>query len=376
MTVLGIETSCDETSAAVLDGPWGLRSNVVAGQAELHAVFGGVVPEIASRRHVELILRVVGEAVERAGASLDGLDGVAVTNRPGLIGSLLVGASAAKALAYARGLPLVGVHHLEGHIFANFLSEKETLAPSVALIASGGHTELYHVRAPHDYTLMGTRRDDAAGEAFDKGARALGLPQPGGPAIDRLARDGDPTRVPLPRAVTENPFDFSFSGLKTALLRFLEKEGDRVPAVDVAASYQQAIVDVLVEHAVAAARAAGVGTVLVGGGVAANSRLQADMRAAGARAGLRVTFPPLALCTDNAAMIAAAGHSLLEHGHRDGPEMDVRARAPLTAVAWSAECGVRNTGEGERGSSMGSMGGMGSTAMFRCSGPESLISNR
>src|SRR5437764_9928881 len=253
MKVLAIETSCDETSAAILDGPLDLKSNVVATQAELHAVFGGVVPEIASRRHVELILRVIAEGLERAGVTLDDVDGIAVTNRPGLVGSLLVGVSAAKALAYARRLPIAGVHHLEGHVFANFLAEGAALTPAVALIASGGHTELYFVRDLHDYRLMGTRLDDAAGEAFDKGARALGLPQPGGPAIDRLAHDGDPGRVPFPRAVPQNRFDFSFRGLKTALLRFMEADAGRSPLVDVAASYQQAIVDVLVEHALAAA---------------------------------------------------------------------------------------------------------------------------
>jgi N6-L-threonylcarbamoyladenine synthase len=334
LRVLGIETSCDETAAAVIEDDWQLLSNVVATQAELNAVFGGVVPEIASRRHVELILRVIEEGLSRAGVAIDAIDGVAVTNRPGLVGSLLVGVSAAKTLAYARRLPIVGVHHLEGHVFANFLAERAALAPAVALIASGGHTELYFVHDLHDYRLMGTRLDDAAGEAFDKGARAMGLPQPGGPAIDRLARDGDPARVPFPRAVTQNRFDFSFSGLKTALLRFMEADTGRTPIADVAASYQQAIVDVLVEHAVAAAEAAGVETLLAGGGVAANSSLQRELKAAGEKRGLRVSFPPLNLCTDNAAMIAAVGHSLLQRDEVDGLDLEPKAREPLTTVKW------------------------------------------
>jgi N6-L-threonylcarbamoyladenine synthase len=241
-----------------------------------------------------------------------------------------VGVCAAKAIAYARGKPLVGVHHIEGHIFASFLAEGRVVAPAVALIASGGHTDLYYVSAPHDYAILGRRRDDAAGEAFDKGARAMGLPQPGGPAIDRLARDGDPSRVPFPRALREEGLDFSFSGLKTALLRFLETRPQEVSMADVAASYQQAIVDVLVEKGLRAVERTGCRTLLVGGGVAANSRLQADVRAACEAAGVSVSFPPLSLCTDNAAMIAAAGASRLARGEADGLDLDTFAREPLT----------------------------------------------
>jgi N6-L-threonylcarbamoyladenine synthase len=330
MRVLGIESSCDETAAAVVEKGLLLRSNVIASQVEIHARYGGVVPEIASRHHVESILPIVSRALAEAGVGLEEIEAVAVTNRPGLVGSLLVGVCAAKAIAYARGLPLVGVHHIEGHIFASFLAEGRVTAPAVALIASGGHTDLYHVRGPHDYAILGQRRDDAAGEAFDKGARAMGLAGSGGPAIDRLAREGDPARVPFPRALRDEGLDFSFSGLKTALLRYLETRSEDVSLADVAASYQQAIVDVLVAKGLRALQRTGCQTLLVGGGVAANSRLQAELREAAARAGVSVSFPPLALCTDNAAMIAAAGTSRIERGLTDGPDLETFAREPLT----------------------------------------------
>jgi N6-L-threonylcarbamoyladenine synthase len=335
MRVLGIESSCDETAAAVLDADGRVRSNVVASQAELHERYGGVVPELASRQHVERVLPVVEMALEQAGVSLDEIEGVAVTNRPGLIGSLLVGVSAAKAIAFARGLPLVGVHHLEGHLFASFMAEPEARPPAVALIVSGGHTELYYVGALGDYRVMGRRRDDAAGEAFDKGARAMGLTGAGGPVIDRLAREGDPGRIPFPRARTEPALDFSFSGLKTALIRYLEQHPDAMKA-DVAASYQQAIVDVLVGRTMAAAEQAGVPWVLVGGGVAANSALQSQMRAAAEARGLRAAFPPMSFCTDNAAMIAAAGQFHLERGQQDGVDLETSARGPLTTALFAS----------------------------------------
>lgn len=337
MRVLGIESSCDETSAAVFEDGWRLRSNVVLSQMDLHAPYGGVVPEIASRRHVEAVTRVVQEALEEAGVGLDQIEGVAVTNRPGLVGSLLVGVSAAKSIALARGLPLVGVHHLEGHIFSNWVAEGGPRAPAVALIASGGHTELYYVAAPREYSLLGRRRDDAAGEAFDKGARVLGLGNGGGAALDRAAAGGNPKAVAFPRARTEPPLDFSFSGVKTALLRYVRERDGAVELADTAASYQHAIVEVLVERALLAAEITGARHLLAGGGVAANSRLQRRLREEAEKRGLTASFPPLSLCTDNAGMIAAVGHSLLTRGVRDGLDLETFARAPLTTRVFGAE---------------------------------------
>jgi N6-L-threonylcarbamoyladenine synthase len=336
MRVLGIESSCDETAASVVDDGLTLRANVIASQTDLHARFGGVVPEIASRLHVERMNPVIQQALDDAGLSLGEIDAVAVTNRPGLIGSLLVGVCAAKAIAFARDLPLAGVHHIEGHIFANFLADGRVRAPAVALIASGGHTELYYVRAPHDYQVLGRRRDDAAGEAFDKGARALGLGNAGGAALNALAAGGDPERVRFPRAFLEDSLDFSFSGLKTSLIRFLEKNDGAVPREDVAASYQQAIVDVLVAKALRAAEITGVDTLLVGGGVAANTRLQEQLRREAAARSLTVSFPPRELCTDNAAMIAAAGHSRIAAGLTDGLDLETFARSPLTTRVYAS----------------------------------------
>jgi N6-L-threonylcarbamoyladenine synthase len=298
--ILGLETSCDETAAALVTDAGEIRSNVVSSQAELHARYGGVVPEVASRRHLELVTPVVREALGEAGASLDDVDAVAVTQGPGLVGALLVGLSAAKALAWARRLPLVPVDHLHGHVASLYLAPDPVEPPFLCLLASGGHTLLLDVTERGGYRVLGTSVDDAAGEAFDKGARLLGLGYPGGAELDRLAQSGDPEAFAFPVARLEG-FDFSFSGVKTALLYTARELGDDVDSrrADLAASYQRALVRALVERTQAAAAEVGHDRVAVVGGVAANSELRAALP--GAR------FAPLALCTDNAAMIASAG---------------------------------------------------------------------
>jgi N6-L-threonylcarbamoyladenine synthase len=298
--ILGIETSCDETAAALVTAGGQIRSNVVSSQADLHARYGGVVPEVASRRHLELVSPVVQEALAEAGATLDDVETVAVTQGPGLVGALLVGLSAAKALAWARGLPLVPVDHLHGHVASLYLGPEPVEPPFLCLLASGGHTLLLDVQDHGGYRVLGTSIDDAAGEAFDKGARLLGLGYPGGAEIDRLARAGDPDAFRFPVARVEG-LDFSFSGVKTALLYAVRDLGDEAEArkADLAASYQRAIVRALVQRTQAAAEREGLETIAVVGGVAANSELRESLP--GAR------FAPLALCTDNAAMIASAG---------------------------------------------------------------------
>jgi N6-L-threonylcarbamoyladenine synthase len=305
--ILGVETSCDDTCAAVVAQDGAIRSNVVASQGLLHARYGGVVPEIASRRHLELLDAVVADALEAAGASLDDVDVVAVTRAPGLIGALLVGVSAAKALAAARRLPLAPVDHLQGHVLASTLGERPIEPPFVCLVASGGHTFVARVDDLRSYQVLGSTLDDAAGEAFDKGARLLGLPYPGGPELDRLAREGDRDAFAFPRSLPGDGLDFSFSGLKTALLYRIrdlgEDEASRGRA-DLAASYQAAIVESLVARARAALERTGVGRIAIGGGVAANSELRARMAEACDELGVDLWVPPMSLCTDNAAMIA------------------------------------------------------------------------
>jgi N6-L-threonylcarbamoyladenine synthase len=298
--ILGLETSCDETAAALVTEEGEIRANVVSSQADLHARYGGVVPEVASRRHLELVAPVVREALSEADATLDDVDTIAVTQGPGLVGALLVGVSAAKALAWARGLPLAPVDHLHGHVASLFLEPEPVEPPFLCLLASGGHTLLLDVQDRAGYTVLGTSIDDAAGEAFDKGARLLGLGYPGGREIDRLARDGDPGAFSLPVARLDG-LDFSFSGVKTALLYAVRDLGAEAEArkADLAASYQRAIVRALVERTRAAAEQEGHVQIAVVGGVAANSELRESLP--GAR------FAPLALCTDNAAMIASAG---------------------------------------------------------------------
>ncbi len=319
MRVLGIETSCDETGVAVVQEREVL-ANVLGTQTDLHERFGGVVPEVAARAHVQSLNPLLDEALERAGTRFSELDGVAVTVGPGLVGALLVGLAAAKAVALASGAPLIGVNHLEGHIWANFLEHGPPRPPYVCLVVSGGHTMLIHMPAQHEYEVLGQTVDDAAGEAFDKIARFLGLGFPGGPALDRLARTGDPHAIAFPRAMLESgDYDFSLSGLKTAVLRHVRREHDagrEIDPADLAASFQEAIVDVQVAKTIAAAKDRRVHTVLLGGGVVANTRLRERIRQAGAEAGIQVLFPSPELCTDNGAMIAAAGASRLALGER------------------------------------------------------------
>ncbi len=324
MRVLGIETSCDETGVAVVeDGR--VLSNVLGTQTDLHARFGGVVPEVAARAHVQALNPLLDEALERAGTRFSDLDGVAVTTGPGLVGALLVGVAGAKAIALGSGAAFIGVNHLEGHIWANFLDHGDPRPPYVCLVVSGGHTLLVHMPVAHRYEVLGQTVDDAAGEAFDKIARLLGLGFPGGPALDALARTGDPRAIQFPRAMLDSgDYDFSLSGLKTSVLRHVTREreaGREIDAANLAASFQEAIVDVQVSKTIAAARDRGVDTVLLGGGVVANTRLRERMQQAGAEAGIDVRFPPMALCTDNAAMIAAAGASRLIAGERSSFEV-------------------------------------------------------
>jgi len=323
--VLGIETSCDETAAAVMKNGREPLSNVIASQIGDHAVYGGVVPEIASREHVAHISQVVDRALAEAGVSFSGLDAIAVTKGPGLVGALLVGVSYAKALAFACRKPLIGVNHIEAHMFANYI-KSDFAPPYLCLVVSGGHTHLVDVRADGRYEVVSRTVDDAAGEAYDKVARAIGLGYPGGPAIDRLARQGDADAVPLPRAVVaDRPGYFSFSGLKSAVLQYLlkrERAGQPVNRADLAASFQKAVVDVLVGRAMEACRERGVNTLALAGGVSANSGLRREMARACEAAGIRLQVPELVLCTDNACMVAACGTSHFLRGERDGWDMN------------------------------------------------------
>ncbi|MFM7225556.1 MAG: tRNA (adenosine(37)-N6)-threonylcarbamoyltransferase complex transferase subunit TsaD [Actinomycetota bacterium] len=313
--VLGIETSCDETAAAVVDDGAVIRASVVSSQIDIHARFGGVVPELASRAHVELIGGVVAAALAEADTDLMGVDAIAAVHGPGLAGALIVGVSAAKALALVSGRPYVGVHHHEAHLYAARLEDPTLRPPLVTLVFSGGHTMIVAVGADGAYRLMGRTVDDAAGEAFDKVARLLGLGYPGGPAIERVAAEGDPAAVAFPRPMLHDGDDFSFSGLKTAVVLH-RRDHPEVPVADVAASFQAAVVEVCTVKLLRAARAAGAGTVVLGGGVAANTALRSAVAAGAEAAGLRVVLPARALCTNNAAMVAAAGAFRLA---ADGP---------------------------------------------------------
>jgi len=322
MRLLGIETSCDETAAAVVEDGSVIRSNVVASQVDIHARYGGIVPEVASRQHLITAIPVVEQALSEAGCGWQNLDGVAVTVGPGLAGSLLIGANLAKAIALARNLPLVGINHLEAHIYANWL-ESSTVPtfPLVCLIVSGGHTDLVLMKGHGQYHLLGRSRDDAAGEAFDKAARILGLGYPGGPAIEKASQQGDPPQADrrLPRAWLKGSHDFSFSGLKTALLHLAQRCGPDDVA-DLATGFQEAVVEVLVTKTIAAALKQHVRLIMLAGGVAANRRLRQVMTQ---QSSLPVLIPPPRLCTDNAAMVAACGYYRLQAGYQDGWELEV-----------------------------------------------------
>ena len=345
-SLLGIETSCDETAAAALSLQGRLLSNVVASQHEVHGRFGGVVPELASRKHVETIEEVTHAALERAGLGWADVQAIAVTRGPGLAGSLVVGVSFGKALAYALGVPCIGVHHLEGHIASAWLEEPDFVTPCIALVVSGGHTHVYLVRERGEYELLGRTLDDAVGEAFDKGAKMLGLSYPGGPALDRLAQSGDPSVVRFPRPyLNREGFHFSFSGLKTALLYYLrdqQRQGKALPALaHVAAGYQEAIVDVLVEKSFRAVRRCHVSGLAVVGGVSANSRLRAALRSRSEKEGVRLALPRLDFCTDNAAMIACAGWWAHCRQRWSSWDVDAQPSLGLESVPPGRRSGVR-----------------------------------
>ncbi|QBI20584.1 tRNA (adenosine(37)-N6)-threonylcarbamoyltransferase complex transferase subunit TsaD [Egibacter rhizosphaerae] len=333
MLVLGIETSCDETAAALVADGRVVRANVIGSQWERHRPYGGVVPEVAARAHHELLLPVLDRTLAEGGATYRDLDAVAVTHGPGLVGALLVGLAAGKAVALAHDAPLIGVNHLEGHVYAAQLEFGTLEPPAVALVVSGGHTNVALLAEDGTFATLGTTIDDAAGEAFDKVARFLGLPYPGGPEIDRAARTGDPAAIAFPRAKQDGSYDFSLSGLKTAVVRELrrrEAAGQPAPIADVAASFQEAVVDVAVDKTLHAATDRGIEQVVIAGGVAANSRLRERMEAECATRGLRLLAPSPALCTDNGAMIAAAGTNRLALGERSALDLGVDPNLALT----------------------------------------------
>ena len=324
--ILAIESSCDETAASVVKNGRMILSNVISSQIELHKLYGGVVPEIASRKHIEKINQVIEEALKEADVTLDDLDAIGVTYGPGLVGALLVGVAEAKAIAYAKNLPLVGVHHIEGHVSANYIEHPDLEPPFLCLIVSGGHTHLVIVKDYGEFEILGRTRDDAAGEAFDKVARAIGLGYPGGPKIDKLSREGNPDAITFPRAkVGDYPYDFSFSGVKSAVLNYLNQaqmKGEEVNKADLAASFQKAVVDVLVEHTMMAARDYKMDKVAIAGGVASNGTLRAAMEKACQEHGYRFFRPSPIFCTDNAAMIGAAAYYEYKKGTRHGWDLN------------------------------------------------------
>ena len=326
ITILAIESSCDETAAAVVRNGRQVLSNIISSQIELHKLYGGVVPEIASRKHIEKINVVIEEALQEANVTLEDIDAIAVTYGPGLVGALLVGVAEAKAIAYATNKPLVGVHHIEGHVSANYIDNLDLEPPFMCLIVSGGHTHIVHVKAYGEYEIIGRTRDDAAGEAFDKVARAIGLGYPGGPKIDKLAREGNSKAIAFPRAHIEGAeFDFSFSGIKSAVLNYVNScsmKGEEVNKADVAASFQQAVVDVLVDRTVKAAKKYNLDKIAIAGGVAANSFLRQSMEQACKKEEMSFYHPSLIMCTDNAAMIGSAAYYEYIKGTRDGWDLN------------------------------------------------------
>ncbi len=326
VTILAIESSCDETAAAVVKNGRTVLSNVISSQIDLHKLYGGVVPEIASRKHIEKINQVIEEALETAGVTLNDIDAIGVTYGPGLVGALLVGVAEAKAIAYAANKPLVGVHHIEGHISANYIENPELEPPFVCLVVSGGHTHLVVVNDYGDYQIIGRTRDDAAGEAFDKVARAIGLGYPGGPKIDRLSKEGNENAIRFPKAhIEDGPYDFSFSGVKSAVLNYLngaQMKGETVNQADIAASFQKAVIDVLVEHSMKAVKDFGMKKFAIAGGVASNSTLRQAMKTACEKAGVEFYHPSPVFCTDNAAMIGVAAYYEYMAGTRHGWDLN------------------------------------------------------
>ena len=324
--ILAIESSCDETAAAVVKNGRTVLSNVISSQIALHTLYGGVVPELASRKHIEKINQVITQALTDADMTLDDMDAIAVTYGSGLVGALLVGVAEAKAIAYAKKKPLVGVHHIEGHICANFIENKELEPPFICLVVSGGHTHLVVVEDYGKYKILGRTRDDAAGEAFDKVARAIGLGYPGGPKIDKISKEGNPEAITFPRAkVGDSEYDFSFSGLKSSVLNYLnscQMKGEEINRADVAASFQKAVTDVLVQNAMHGVKAYGLNKLAIAGGVASNSALRAAMKEACEKNGVEFYYPSPIFCTDNAAMIGVAGYYEYMAGVRSGLDLN------------------------------------------------------
>ncbi len=324
--ILAIESSCDETAASVVKNGREVLSNVISSQIELHKLYGGVVPEIASRKHIEKINQVIEEALSEANVTLDDLDAIGVTYGPGLVGALLVGVAEAKAIAYAKNLPLVGVHHIEGHISANYIENKDLEPPFICLVVSGGHTHLVCVKDYGKYEIIGKTRDDAAGEAFDKVARAIGLGYPGGPKIDKLSKEGNPNAIVFPKAhITDAPYDFSFSGVKSAVLNYIngcQMKGETYSCADIAASFQKAVTDVLVDNAMRAVKEYGLSKLAIAGGVASNSTLREAMKTACDKNGVTFYHPSPIFCTDNAAMIGVAAYYEYISGTRHGWDLN------------------------------------------------------